>query len=236
MPQGLAERRSSAIVALLLLVPAPTLGTICALWLEITDGPIGQTLYGMAKIWILVWPLIWLRWVAGGKWSLSPARRGGFFVGATLGIAISACIFVAWLALGDHIIDPETVREAAARNALDNRLRYLTLAVYMVVINALLEEYVWRWFVFQRCRALVGPLAAVMLASAFFTAHHVLVLSAQFSWPVVVLGSIGVFTGGVVWTWCYLRFQSIWPGYVSHAIVDIAVLTVGWLIIFGGDA
>jgi membrane protease YdiL (CAAX protease family) len=36
-----------------------------------------------------------------------------------------------------------------------------------------------------------------------------------------------------MWSWLYLRYRSVWPCYVSHAIVDIAVFVVGWLIIFG---
>jgi membrane protease YdiL (CAAX protease family) len=41
-----------------------------------------------------------------------------------------------------------------------------------------------------------------------------------------------VFIGGCVWSWCFLRFRSIWPGYVSHVIVDVAVFAVGYLILF----
>jgi membrane protease YdiL (CAAX protease family) len=42
-----------------------------------------------------------------------------------------------------------------------------------------------------------------------------------------------VFTGGAIWSWLYVRYRSIWPGYLSHAIVDVAVFAVGWWIIFG---
>jgi membrane protease YdiL (CAAX protease family) len=41
-----------------------------------------------------------------------------------------------------------------------------------------------------------------------------------------------VFIGGVAWSWCFLRFRSILPGYLSHVIVDIAVLVVGWVLLF----
>ena len=38
--------------------------------------------------------------------------------------------------------------------------------------------------------------------------------------------------GGMAWSWCYVRFGSIWPAYVSHAIVDVAVFAVGWDLLF----
>jgi uncharacterized protein len=46
-----------------------------------------------------------------------------------------------------------------------------------------------------------------------------------------VLGSLGVFAGGAVWSHLYLRTRSIWPGYLSHALADVAVFAVGAQII-----
>ena len=44
--------------------------------------------------------------------------------------------------------------------------------------------------------------------------------------------TLGVFLGGCAWSWLYLRYRSIWPGYISHIIADIAVFGVGWMILF----
>ena len=46
-------------------------------------------------------------------------------------------------------------------------------------------------------------------------------------------GFRGIFIGGTVWSGLYLRYRSIWPGYASHAIVDVAVFGIGWWVIFG---
>ena len=44
----------------------------------------------------------------------------------------------------------------------------------------------------------------------------------------MMLASAGVFVGGVAWSWLYRRSGSIWPGYLSHAIVDAAIMGVGY--------
>ena len=44
---------------------------------------------------------------------------------------------------------------------------------------------------------------------------------------------LGVMIGGLVWSWMYMRYRSIWPGWVSHAIVDVAVFGVGAWVLFG---
>jgi hypothetical protein len=75
--------------------------------------------------------------------------------------------------------------------------------------------------------------AAIVLSAACFTIHHVLALTAYFGPGIVVIGSLGVFAGGCLWSWLMTRYESIWPGYVSHVIVDIGVFVAGGLILFG---
>ena len=51
---------------------------------------------------------------------------------------------------------------------------------------------------------------------------------------ITVLASLGVFVGGACWSWLYLRYRSVWPCYVSHAIVDVPIFVLGYRLIFGG--
>ena len=65
------------------------------------------------------------------------------------------------------------------------------------------------------------------VASALaFTLHHVVALSAHFDGPLVPLASLGVFLGGLTWSFLYLRYRSVWPCYVSHAIVDLPIFWI----------
>ena len=75
---------------------------------------------------------------------------------------------------------------------------------------------------------------AVVLSSIFFTLHHVIALRAQLDVLPTILASLGVFVGGIAWSWCYLRYRSVWPGYLSHLIVDVTLLWIGWQMIFVG--
>ena len=154
-------------------------------------------------------------------------------MGAGLGLGISVIIFGAYLLLGERVIDPETLRTAANANGIGRPILYLPFVAYLTLVNSLLEEYVWRWFVFRQCERLVGGWMAVICSAAFFTIHHVIALKAQTGWTTTLLASSGVFIGGAVWSWCYLKYNSIWPGYVSHIIVDATIFVIGWLLIFG---
>ncbi|CAM2005046.1 CPBP family intramembrane glutamic endopeptidase [Acanthopleuribacter pedis] len=223
-----------ALLALLILVPMPSIGTAGAMVFEATAGtPLGQALYSLAKVGLLLFPLVWFLKAEGGKMQVPSWDGRGLGLGIASGLVISAIIVGAYLLLGPASIDPATVQAAAAKSGLDNRMVFFGLATYICLVNAPLEEYVWRWFVYRQCETLVAKPAAVVLAALFFTVHHVVALSVQFDLLVTALCSLGVFVGGCIWSWFYARYRSVWPGTVSHIIVDVAIFWVAYQLIFG---
>lgn len=229
-------QRRRAGLALLLLVPVPSMGVYFAMMFEPTRGtPAGQLIYAASKVWILALPVIWLVLVEKGRPGFSPLRHGGLWIGALTGLGIAIAIGTAYVLVGDRLIDLQQMRHAAQGNGIGTPARYLALAAYLALINALLEEYVWRWFVYRHCERLLGRTMGVAVAALLFTVHHILALRAQTSWEVTLMASTGIFIGACVWSWLYGRFRSIWPGYVSHVLADVAVFAVGWWVLFEGQ-
>ena len=240
-PESIAHDRSTrfglALLALTLLGPAASLGPFFAMHLDATAGTgLGQVLYIACKVWILAFPLAWWLFIDRRRLSVSPMKRGGLGVGVLLGVAIFVVIWIVYLTVGTSLVDPEQVRAMAAANGIDRVWPYLGLVLTLTFINALLEEYVWRWFVYTKCERVVPFLhgwVAVILAAFLFTVHHIIALTAQMDLIPALLASTGVFIGGVTWSWCYRRYQSIWPGYISHIFADLGVFSVGAMILFG---
>ena len=223
----------NALLALLLLVPAQSFVTVAFFWWS--DTVAGKIVAVAGKLWLVLLPVVWLKFVDRGQLSWSPPKLGGFKTAVILGLAIAAVIFAGY-AIASHLgaIHPEKIAARAAQTGLNHFGVYLGSAIGWITLNSLMEEYVWRWFVFRKFEVLLGGKLAVPAAALAFTAHHVIVLAAQFDWPIAVLGSCGVFIGGAAWSWLYLRYRSIWPGYVSHAIADAAIFIIGYRLIFGG--
>lgn len=222
--------RRNAILALLLLVPAPTIGVLFGLWLA--PGSIGQAVWGVSKVWILAFPLLWWLRVDRQRVSFSPVKQGGWGLGWATGLVIFAAILGAYFLLGERLIDPARLQELAEKNDFASKQRYLLLALYLSFVNSITEEYVWRWFVFTKCEKIMNRMTAVFASGLFFTAHHVLALASFFDWGVTALASTGVFIGGVTWSWLYLKYRSIWPAWVSHMLADLGVFAAGWMILF----
>lgn len=225
--------RWASAAALALLVPVPSLGVWAGLCL-LPGHPVGRVLFLLAKVWLAAVPVFWRMRVERQPLSWSPPRRGGFISGAVLGVLISGLIAAAYLALGDRLLDPVEFQRMGAAVGLDRWPVYLGAALYWVGVNSVLEEMVWRWFVVERFESLGLGAWSVPASALGFTLHHVVALRVYCGWPATVLCAAGIFTGAAIWSALYRRTRSIWPGYVSHAIVDVAVFTIGWRLIRGG--
>ena len=224
-------QKKSSLLALLLLVPAPSIGVLAGMVIA-PNQVAGKLVFFISKFWILLIPIFWQVVIDKQKLSWSKPTHGGFAVAAALGILISIIIFIMYATAGKILIQPQAVNDMAVRIGLANPYIYIAGAAYWILVNSVLEEYVWRWFVVKQCVAFMRPRAAIVISAICFTLHHTIAMHVYFSWSLVVIASLGVFIGGALWSWCYLKYQSIWPGYLSHAIVDIIIFAIGYHLIF----
>lgn len=223
--------RTRALTALLLLVPVPSIST----WVGMIGAegtPLGQTVFSLGKLWILVLPLVWLVLVDRQRPRIPRPAARGMRAALLTGSAIVVVIAAAYWLLGRHWIEAAFVREQARSVGLTTPARYLLGALYWCTINSILEEYVWRWFVVTRCEALMPRFAAVVLSGLLFTLHHIVALGVYFDWRVTVLASTGVFIGGTTWSWLYMYYRNIWAAYVSHVFADVVIFAIGYKLIF----
>ena len=190
--------------------------------------------FAASKLWLFGLPVVWRLTVDREPLSLSPPRHGGFGMAVLSGLGISALIAGAFLLLGEKLIDRAFVVERIRAIGLATPAHYIGGAAYWILVNSVLEEYVWRWFCVQKCEVFLVRPAAVVASAACFTLHHVIALQVYFAPLAVVLCSIGVFIGGAVWSAMYMRYRSVWPGFVSHAVVDLCIFGLGAWMIFGG--
>ncbi len=159
----------------------------------------------------------------------------GLWWGVAFGIAVAGgmlALYYGWLGktwLFDNTA--HLVRDKVAELNMLSPARYFILAVAIVAVHSLAEEYYWRWFVFAQLNRLIGLPWAIVLSSLAFMGHHVLVLHAYFPgrlWIAVIPFSLGVGVGGAFWAWLFARTQTIYPSWLSHAFVDAAIFLIGW--------
>jgi membrane protease YdiL (CAAX protease family) len=224
-----ADEKKRDALALALAAPASTIALATS---TLFGGLLGTAVWIGGKVWEIGLPAFWRLKVEEREISWSPAREGGLREGALLGVGISVVMFVAWwLARGE--LDSQLIRGFVEPFGLLNPWLYLAVFCYWVFFNSVMEEYLFRWFIFEKLETFVSGRVAVVLAALIFTIHHIFGMAAMFPLWATLLGAFGVFCGGVIWSWLYLRYRSIWPSYISHAIVDVTMFGIGAIILFG---
>jgi len=224
--------RRRALAGLALLLPLASIGTASAVVL-FPGTALGVGVFLLCKAGLLAIPVVWHVTIESRSLKWPRPSRHGMAAGAGSGLAIAAAIIVAYVTVGPALVDPERLRRAVTAAGLGSPARYVAGAAYWTFANALLEEYVWRWFVTRQFGRVLRPSFAVGASAAAFTAHHVIVLAVYMPPLAAGLCSLGVAVGGAVWSVMYLRYRSVWPGYVSHVIVDAAIFAIGFALIFG---
>jgi membrane protease YdiL (CAAX protease family) len=216
---------------------------------------LAQVAYAAGKVLQFAFPLLYLAsfdrnslWASRGGPAHARERpevlRGpkstSLALAAGFGLVVGAGILLLhFLRLRAWLIETGTaamVREKVEEFSAATPARFVFLSLFLAGAHSFLEEYYWRWFVFGRLRHLVAPTWAAVLSSMGFMAHHVIILGRFFPgqfWNAVAPFSLCIAGGGMVWAWLFHRTGSIASPWLSHLIVDAAVMTVGYDLLFG---
>jgi len=227
------ELKNHALVALSLVAFVPTISILFTLNYN-DDELTSQIFFLTCKLWLLIAPAYWYLRVEGKEFSRSPADKNGLVMGAFTGILMSAIILLMWYIFGGTIDVESMLVEMETTGLTDIRI-YIAGMLYWIFLNSLLEEYVFRWFVTTKGIDLLGSeVAGIILSALLFTLHHAIALHYfGFVWWQTVMASFGLLSAAAIWSWLYIRYKSIWVCWLSHAICDIAVFGIGYLLIFG---
>lgn len=224
--------KNKAILALILLVPAPSIGTLFGMVI-FPNSLAGALIFIASKLWLFGLPVVWLMFVNRTPFSLSPPRHGGFKMGVFSGLLISGILLAMYWALADSFIGKQFLADKVTEIGLGTPSKYVGGALYWILVNSVLEEYVWRWFCVEQCEQFLSKRLAIVCSALFFTLHHIVAVAVFFKPATVVACAIGVFAAGAIWSMMYIRYRSVWPGYISHAIVDLCIFGIGASIVFG---
>jgi membrane protease YdiL (CAAX protease family) len=106
-------------------------------------------------------------------------------------------------------------------------------AVYTVFVNSFIEEYFFRGFIFQGLIGINKPLAFVA-SSLLFAIYHIGVFYTWFSLPMMCLALIGLFIGGLIFSFFVYKTKSVLASYFIHICSDIAIMIIGviWIGVF----
>jgi len=221
--------------AVLFALGLPTLVTLVYfVWSDGFDAGLRQAIYGVAKVVQFGFPIFWVCVIQRHRPQLWPIKFSGVALGVGFGVVILVAalgLYYSWLKSADFFtagIGP--MQEKIADMGLDCPWKFAALGIFYSLFHSLLEEYYWRWFVFDQLKRLVPLWLAIVISALGFMAHHVIVIGAFFGMasPLTWLLSVAVATGGVFWAWLYHRSGSLIGPWLGHLLVDAAIFVIGY--------
>lgn len=157
-------------------------------------------------------------------------RREGLGLGLLLGGGIFAVILLAFF-LFRPFLDLDAIAAGLLGKEGISRENFLWVALYISIVNSLLEELLFRGLGWLQLRKHTSEGFAMIFSAAAFAAYHVAILDGWFTWWVYGLCMLGLFVGGLIFSFLDRR-GSLLPSWLAHAGANLAINTVG-LIMFG---
>ena len=168
------------------------------------------------------------------SWSKRPGTLLGGLFGLLVMVAMLGLYHGAIKSMPFFQEPAEKITRKIAGLGFDSLWAYAALGLFYAAFHSLLEEYYWRWFVFRQLDGLTSTIMAIGISSLGFMAHHVVLLASFFGWlsPFTWIFSFSVALGGAFWAWLYRRSGSLFPSWLSHALVDSAIFLIGYDLAF----
>lgn len=227
-----SQQKNLALLGLILVGIAPTVSVVTGFAFK--AGVLAIVVFIFTKVWIFGLPAFWHLRIDKNVFSRSPALNGGWAVSAGLGIVMAVVIMLAYVLLGDKLVSDEDLIEILDPFGLTTPWKLMLAILFWVFINSVLEEFVFRWFITSKIEQLVsGKWLPILLSAGVFTLHHTIALAFFIDPLGNFLASLGVFIGGVIFSWIYIEYRSIWVAWVAHAIADVAVFAIAWQMVVG---
>jgi membrane protease YdiL (CAAX protease family) len=201
------------------------------------DNPRLRLAYTSGKALQFLFPVLYLAVVEPALLWRAPRRPvpRGLLLGIGFGLLVGGAILTLYHAvLRDSAWLAQTPGEIFTRLqqfGLTSPGGFLGMAVFYSVVHSFLEEYYWRWFVFDRLQRYLPLFAAVLVSSVGFMLHHVVLLYVYFPgqfWLLALPFALGVAVGGAFWAWLYHTWGSLSGPWLSHLLVDAALMAVGY--------
>ncbi|MDB4358815.1 CPBP family intramembrane metalloprotease [Verrucomicrobiales bacterium] len=194
---------------------------------------LGNSFYSGIKVFLLAWPFIAVCWLMREPLIEKNREKRHFpsaVAGTTFGLVVFASLF--WLVKGSpfaYLITENSARISERIHGLGVAEHYLWFALFISFAHAALEEFFWRWFAFGQLRKLISVPWACFWAAVGFAAHHVVILTQFFplGWALILGSCVGI--GGAVWSLIYHRYGSLLGAWISHMIIDLGLMWVGWI-------
>lgn len=224
---------------ILVLIVISTLPFFASLvyFLPAEPSPWFMNLLAFTKAFLFVCPILFWKFLKlPGSWKdfvsllKGPLIKRQLVLGIGLGLLMSAVVLLAFESLSDVARNEMLSRVAKKISVLKIAEHFLLYGIVLSFVHSLLEEFYWRFFVFNAWKTKLpkNAFSAHIVAGLAFTLHHFTVTVHYFDLSFGLILGLGVWAAGVIWSYVYIKERSLLGVWISHIIVDVALISIGF--------
>lgn len=201
-----------------------------------------QILYILTKSFTLAAPFLFWKKLGAPNWKnflkvldgTSPTKRRftslspGVLRGMALGLAMGLVVEVAYRCLSLETQVSALIRIQQKITSMGISEHFWLYAILLSLAHSLLEEFYWRFFLFNAWKKFSSNKLLINLTSALsFALHHFVVAVFYFKDLGYLLG-FGVMIGAIIWQFTYEKEKNLKAVWISHIVIDVVLMSFGF--------
>lgn len=147
------------------------------------------------------------------------------YLGVSSGILSLLVIFISVSFAQNHLFEIDQLKELLMEWQFSGSSVWGLIFV-LLFINPFLEELYWREFMHVKLVTHYGGVKTILITSFFYSLYHLIPLVFMFELPYSLIGTIAVFSAGLLWGYFRLLFNSLVAPIISHALSDLGIILI----------
>lgn len=143
-----------------------------------------------------------------------------------LGFCIYFIILIGFYFI-QQFISFDVIKRSLSNNVSVDATNFVFVALYISVINSLIEEYFFRGLGFFNLKLGLEKSKSTILSSSLFALYHIGMVDGWASPFIIALAIGGLFIVGLVFIKLNEKFENIYSSYMVHMFANLAINTIG---------
>ena len=160
---------------------------------------------------------------------LFKVKKQGFKMAFILGIALFGLILGAY-SLFSKFVDFSGIVTSLEQNVGVDKGNFMFVALYVSLVNSMLEEFFFRGFVFGNVKQSYSRKAAYLYSSFLFAAYHVTMMVGWFPTIILVLVIASLMVGGMIFNYLNEKYDTILVSWFVHMFANFSINTIGFIL------
>ena len=147
-----------------------------------------------------------------------------------LALAVYALILIVFFFIQDYM-ELNQIRESLIGKEGIHRGNFIFVATYISIVNSFIEELFFRGFAFRAVKQLEFQRFSYVFSAGMFAIYHIGIIGGWFSVPMLALMITGLFAAGIALNFFCQYADSIFGSWVIHIAANLAINSIGFMIL-----